>query len=241
MLEPQQLVRRSFSFVDLPRRSGDSEAVVGVHVPRGTPPPEGWPMLIVLHGSGERGCDGDRALVDARSWVSQPDEPGRIVVVPQCPTEERWVDVDWKQGTYEFEQVAQSRILSRFLTWLELFEAQQPVDPGQRLLTGLSMGGYGTWDLGLRHPERFAALLPICGGGDPTEAKRLRDLPVHAVHGTLDDAVPVEASRAMVRALRDVAAPVKYTEWPEMGHAVWARAYAEPQIRRWFLGQKRGI
>src|SRR5207244_7702516 len=113
------------------------------------------------------------------------------------------------------------------------------IDPKRLYITGLSMGGYGTWDLISRHPELFAAAAPICGGGDEDQAEKIAKLPIWIFHGAKDQAVPVERSRNMVTALKKAGGEPKYTEYPDVGHDSWVRAYKDPELFAWLFAQKK--
>jgi predicted peptidase len=116
----------------------------------------------------------------------------------------------------------------------------EPIDPDRVYLTGLSMGGYGTWDLAERMPKRFAAAVPICGGGDDTKANRLVGLPLWAWHGDADPAVPVERSRQMIAAIKTAGGNAKFTELPGVGHDSWTKAYTDPEgAIPWLFEQRR--
>jgi predicted peptidase len=114
------------------------------------------------------------------------------------------------------------------------------VDRDRVYLTGLSMGGFGTWDLAAAHPEKFAAIAPICGGGNPQNAKKLARLPIWVFHGAKDPTVPIERSREMVEALKAAGANVKFTVYPEAQHDSWTETYNNPEFYQWLLEQKRG-
>ena len=115
----------------------------------------------------------------------------------------------------------------------------EPVDPDRVFLTGLSMGGYGTWDLAARMPDRFAAILPICGGGDIATATRIARLPIWCFHGDADDAVPVERSRQMIAAVKAAGGKPRYSELPGVGHDSWTPAYRDPAVLEWLFDQSR--
>jgi predicted peptidase len=203
-----------------------------LHLPRDyTPTGERlWPLLLFLHGAGERGTNlalvathGPPKLVKNRS-----DFPF-IVVSPQCSAGQTW-DND------------------ELLALLTEVIATHRVDPSRVYLTGLSMGGYGTWSLGLSHPEQFAAIAPICGGGDilkvllpdPARAAALKSLPVWAFHGAKDPVVPLSESERMVNALRRAGATnVQLTVYPEAQHDSWTETYDNPKFYEWLLAQQR--
>lgn len=189
-----------------------------------------WPLILFLHGAGERGDDLWLVAKHGPPKVvrEQPDFPF-ILVSPQCPAGQRWSD-------------------EVLLALLDEVLAAHRVDPTRVYLTGLSMGGYGTWSLGLAHPERFAAIVPICGGGDPirvmlgdpARAQALRSLPVWAFHGAKDPVVRLEESERMVAALKRAGNPhVKLTVYPEAQHDSWTDTYNNPELYRWLLSHQR--
>ena len=180
-----------------------------------------WPLLVFLHGAGERGHDinmvkthGPPKLIEAGQSLPF------IVVSPQCPEGGWWSPV----------------ILNNLLD--EVMEAYD-VDDDRVYLTGLSMGGFGTWAWASENPDRFAAIAPICGGGDPEEAWKLRHLPVWVFHGAKDMVVPISSSEVMVNALKDYDAEVEFTVYPEAGHDSWTETYANPAFFDWLLSHKR--
>jgi predicted peptidase len=117
--------------------------------------------------------------------------------------------------------------------------AQYKVDKKRIYLTGLSMGGYGTWALAGTSPERFAAIVPICGGGDPADARRLKDIPTWVFHGAKDSVVPLSRSEEMVKALKEAGSDVKFTIYPEAEHDSWTETYNNPKLYEWLLQHKR--
>jgi len=201
-----------------------------------------YPVVLFLHGSGERGSDNEAQLKFLPTWLAEPAMRERhpcLVVAPQCRTDHKWVEVSWQdpQGGQQPEEPSVD--LSAAVAALDDVLAAEPADPDRVLLTGLSMGGYGTWDLAARCPERFAAALPICGGGDAATARRLVKLPIWAFHGADDRVVPPSRSRAMVEAIRAAGGTPTYTEFPGVGHDSWTPAYRDPAVLDWFFAQRR--
>ena len=182
---------------------------------------QAWPLMLFLHGAGERGDN-----LEALKQHGPPKliEAGRdfpfIVVAPQCPRD-RW----WEP----FELAA----------LLDEITDKYKVDPDRIYLTGLSMGGFGTWALAAYQPKRFAALVPICGGGDPTTTRRFSSVPTWAFHGAKDQTVPLARSQAMVDALRKNGSPVRFTIYPDADHDSWTRTYANPELYDGLHQQKR--
>jgi predicted peptidase len=180
-----------------------------------------WPLMLFLHGAGERGNDLDRVKVHGPpKLIAAGKELPFLVVSPQCPTGQFWKPQE----------------LSVLLD--EMVEKYK-VDKERIYVTGLSMGGFGTWLLAALEPDRFAALVPICGGGDPNTAKRFAHIPVWAFHGGKDPVVPLAASEKMVDALKRAKGNVKFTVYPEAGHDSWTEAYNDPDLYKWLLAQKR--
>ncbi len=189
-----------------------------------------WPLMIFLHGAGERGTNLNLVAVHGPPKLVQTKNDFPFVLVsPQCAPGQRWQD-DLVLGLLD-------EILSK-----------HKVDPDRVYLTGLSMGGYGTWSLAVKHPERFAAAAPICGGGETIDvllssrqkANALKSLGVWAFHGGKDSVVSPGESERMVNILRRAGCTdVKLTVYPEAGHDSWTEAYKMPELYDWFLQHTR--
>lgn len=204
-----------------------------------------WPVILFLHGGGERGSDGllQTAVGLPSAIRSAPAHYPAIVIMPQVPPDSVWLGTPARAAMAALDET-----LSEFRA-----------DAERVYLTGLSMGGNGTWNLAYNHPERFAAIAPICafispigssaayrpivpadsGDAFAVIAHRLRDVPTWIIHGELDQAVPVIESRRAAEALRSVGGRVRYTEVLGAGHNVWDAAYASPQFREWLFAQRR--
>jgi predicted peptidase len=187
-----------------------------------------WPLILFLHGSGERGTDvskvkmhGPPKIIDLDKDKSSVLTKEFIVVSPQCPPGQWWKADD-------------------LIFLLDDIQSKYDVDTNRVYVTGLSMGGFGTWELAADHPDRFAAVAPMCGGGRPEFAKRMKNLPIWVFHGEVDKAVPFERSVEMVDALTKVGADVKFTRYPGVGHDCWTQSYDNPELYAWFLSHKRG-
>jgi predicted peptidase len=177
-----------------------------------------WPLILFLHGSGERGSDLNKVKVHGPPKVvesTKKDLPF-IVVSPQCP-EGQWWDPD---------------VLAALL---DDIAANYSVDASRVYLTGLSMGGYGTWETAIEYPERFAAIAPICGGGNPFKADRIKAVPTWVFHGEKDEGVPIRKSEEMVEALKRAGGNVEFTRYPDAGHDSWTVTYDNPALYEWFL------
>ena len=191
------------------------------------------PVLLFLHGAGERGDDNRRQLIHGKDvLLKAAREFGCIVVAPQCPAGSKWSVVDWTQDRITFSDEP-SEPMRLALGLIDLLAEQYDVDKNRLYIMGLSMGGYGTWDTICRYPERFAAAAPICGGADTALAQQVVNVPVWAFHGEADPVVSVELTRAMIQAIKDAGGDPKYTEYPDTGHNSWTPAFAEPELLTW--------
>ena len=153
------------------------------------------PLLLYLHGSGHRGDDNELQVAYEPGIlyaVLNSAYSGCILVAPQCAPDYQWVDTPWSYGSYDLDSVDESRYLRAVYELILSLKTSLPVDADRIYVTGISMGGYGTWDIIERHPELFAAALPVCGAGDPSKAELIKDLPVWCFHGDFDHVVPPE-------------------------------------------------
>jgi predicted peptidase len=175
-----------------------------------------YPLLLFLHGSGERGSDLD--LVKLHGPLKVADSLGLpfIILAPQCPDIPFWNVEDVK--------LLLDEIVDKY-----------PVDKNRIYASGLSMGGFATWEMLVYYPDVFAAAIPVCGGGHPFRAHTFAHVPVWAFHGAKDDVVPVEYSKFMETALLEQGADVKLTIYPDAGHDAWTKTYDNPEIYKWLL------
>ncbi len=200
-----------------------------------------YPLVVLLHGAGERGDDNESQLVHgAKGFASEENSRKNpcFVLVPQCPKDQQWVDADWtKLSHVTTDEPTESMTL--VIGAIDQLVRQQPIDSNRIYVTGLSMGGFGTFDLISRRPNMFAAGAPLCGGGDvsPEITKRLSRVPLWVVHGDQDQAVNVERSRQMVEAIRDAGGEPKYDEVAGAGHDVWTDTFANPDFFDWMFAQ----
>lgn len=229
-------------FLDRTIMVAGAEAEYQVYVPREYTEATEWPVILFLHGAGERGDD---ALLQTHnglpSWIRREvDRWPAIVVMPQVPEDERWVG---RSG-----DVAMAA--------LDATIAEFAIDTTRTYLTGLSMGGQGSWYLAYEHPERWAAVAVVCGflgfpgtdwgpftpeGEDPVAATaaRIAELPIWVFHGDADNVVPVDASRVVVAALEELGGDVQYTEFEGVDHNAWDPAYSMPELSEWMFAQRR--
>ncbi len=182
-----------------------------------------WPLMLFLHGAGERGEN-----LELVKKHGPPKIVGRrkdfpfVVVSPQCPAEQWWTE--------------KNEVL---ISLLDEIQSSYNVDSERTYLTGLSMGGYGTWALASAYPERFAAIAPICGGGKPFLARRLKDVPTWAFHGAKDNVVPLKESEQMVGSIKRSGGDARLTVYPDAGHDSWTAAYNNEELYDWFLSHRK--
>ena len=201
---------------------------------------EKYPLVVFLHGAGERGDDNAAPLVHGVKRFAQDDflkQYPCYVIAPQCPTGQLWASKHWTDPNPALatEPSAPTKLLMELMDGME---KDLPVDTQREYVTGLSMGGYGTWEMAQRQPKRFAAIAPICGGADNKNMAGIKHLPIWVFHGDQDGAVPVERSREAVAALQSLGAKPIYTEYPGVGHDSWNPAYADLKLYEWMFAQK---
>ena len=220
--------------MDFDRSTYDTTLTVPVrldylsYVPSDARPAAGWPLVLFLHGAGERGADvAQVGTVGLPRTIAEGLALPARVVAPQCPADTTW-----------------SQHLHALLGLLDHVLAEGDTDPERVVLTGLSMGGTGAWLLAATAPERFAALVPVCGQrtwfiGEAPPTQALARLPIWAFHGEDDDVVEAEASRVQVAALRAAGADARLTLYPGVGHDAWTKAYATRELWTWALAKRR--
>lgn len=189
-----------------------------------------YPLVLFLHGRGESGTGGpDLPLVNIHGplkFLAKHPEFSLIVVAPQCPRPpDGGVPEAWKADRLE--------------AFLDVVSRTLPVDTDRVYVTGLSMGGYGTWRLAAMARDRFAAAIPICGEGQTEWAEKLKSLPIWAFHGEKDEIVPVAGTLEMIKAIQAAGGPAKVTIYPGVGHDSWTATYQNPEIYRWLLQHRR--
>lgn len=204
-----------------------------VFVPRNYSPRRAWPVILFLHGAGERGSDGREQLSVGLGPIVREraaDFP-YLVVFPQAEqTRGRILDV-WRPESSDGK---------RALKILDEVEQRYRVDSAKRILTGWSMGGYGTWAMAAADPKKWSAVVPIAGGGRPQDAGKLARVPLWAIHGAVDDIVLPEESRQMIAAVRTAGGQPRYSEIPAVGHDVWSGAYRSRELWQWLADPTPG-
>jgi predicted peptidase len=235
-------------------------------------PLQEYPLVLCLHGAGERGTD-NQIQIDphrmATSWADSLNQKKHpcFVVAPQCPVDNRWVDSNWSLAEYRVSEIPTSNEMLTLIDLLDSLTTEFSVDTNRLYVTGLSMGGYGAWDIITRYPNKFAAAVPMSGGGDSTRVERIKHIPIWAFHGEKDTTVPVKGSRQMITALEnqglesfythcqegdctgksveEIALTIEndgrllYTELQGKGHVMWAESYDYPYLFPWVFSQNK--
>ena len=199
-----------------------------------------YPLVVFLHGAGERGSDNVAQLKNVTRFIlSYMREKGAdgYFVAAQCPNGQQWVDTPWSGLAHRMKE-SPSESMKLLLELVDKMRRHSAVDCSRIYVTGLSMGGYGAWDAAQRHPDWFAAVLPCCGGGDTSLAWKIRDVPIWTFHGLKDQAVPVSRSRDMVAALWAVGGNVRYREYPDLAHGCWDRTFSDDEVMKWLFAQR---
>jgi predicted peptidase len=187
---------------------------------------EEWPLMLFLHGAGERGDILSKVAVHGPPKLIAKEAKAFpfVIVSPQCPKDGWWsseLQIDTLNALL-------NDVVSRYR-----------IDEERIYVTGLSMGGFGTWRLAAAYPDRFAAIAPICGGGNPEDAASIAQLPIWVFHGAKDEAVPIKQAEEMVAAVEKAGGKVKFTVYPDAGHDSWTATYNNPELYDWFLKHTR--
>lgn len=204
-------------------------------------PGKKYPLVLFMHGAGERGNDNIKQLTYLPTWLAEPalrEKYDCFVLVPQCRAKRWWTipralrkdkDANPLDPATADVGVAEA-ILKKTL-------ADEPIDQQRIYLTGISMGGYGSWALAAHHPKLFAAVAPVCGGGNVANAEQLKDIPLWVFHGGADGVVPPDQSRQMIEAIKKAGGSPRYTEFDGVGHDSWTPAYRETDVLKWMFEQ----
>ncbi len=212
-----------------------------LYVPPNYDPLKTYPLALFLHGAGERGSDNRLQLTGQTgelALVNQSLEP-IFMLAPQCPLDQQWVNTPFSQGSYSIANTPLSSSLKTVLSLQSTLQRQYNIDANRLYATGLSMGGYGVWDLMERYPTLYAAGIPMSGGGDPDRAALVASKSIWDFHGSADDVVPVSGSRDMINAIRLSGGSPKYTEFVGAGHVIWDAAYSNAELVPWTFSKKQ--
>ena len=206
---------------------------------------EKYPLVLFLHGAGERGSDNEKQLFHgSQMWlnpVNRENYPA-FVLFPQCPESGYWA-YNERPSSFEPDQMPYDLPISNVFTilkeLLDTYLAMPQVDKKRIYIIGLSMGAMGTYDMAIRYPEVFAAAIPICGTVNATRLKAAKEVKFRIFHGDADSVVPVSGSRQAYKALKAAGADVKYTEFPGVTHGSWNPAFTQPDFMSWLFSQKK--
>lgn len=203
---------------------------------------EALPLVIFLHGAGERGNDNCMQLKHCIKCFLDDTVTSRypfLLMVPQCPDGKRWANTDWSLPEHKMDSVPTAELRGVMAVLDNLIDAGV-VDSTRVYICGISMGGFGTWDALQRWPEKFAAAIPVCGGGDPAYAHVMKDIPIYIFHGMRDGAVMPSRSIQMYDALRGAGNEgAILVTYPELGHVCWNEAFSTPGLFKWLFGKRR--
>ncbi|MBO5785701.1 MAG: family 20 glycosylhydrolase [Clostridia bacterium] len=186
-----------------------------------------YPMIVFFHGAGERGNDNELQFVHCVQYLYDNAPEDCIILAPQCPTGNQWVDTPWKNGAYSVDKIPESNEMKAVVELIAELEGKYSIDSDRIYAAGLSMGGFATWDAIMRHNDLFAAAVPVCGGGDPSKAELLKFTPIFTFHAVNDPDVPYSGTRDTVNAIKEVGGTkIEYTEYSYGGHGIWNQAFA---------------
>ena len=226
-----------FSFETYINRNGDSlnyRLLISDYAPEIK-----YPLVIFLHGAGEVGNDNEAQLKwGVQNFASDQNmklHPS-IVIAPQCP-----VNMEWDNFNYEDMKLKPSptKTMALLIELINQSIKDLPVDANRIYITGLSSGGFGTFDAIMRYPKLFAAAVPVCGSGDPSKASTIAHIPIWIFQGAIDDVVDPKYSHDMIEALTKAGANPGYTQYPEVGHFAWLAAYSDPMMMEWLFRQRK--
>ena len=206
-------------------------------------PQKKYPLLLAFHGAGSRGDDNLKQL---RSWIAgwmdekvQEKNPC-IILMPQCPKNQKWVNVPWEKGSYAFKDIPISKPMKLVKELFDKVLLEKAIDKNRIYVMGVSMGGYGAWNFLMRYPKIIAAVVPICGGSDPSMAKKIKKTPIWAFHGDKDTTVPLSGSTDMIESLyKQKNNKARLTIYKDIGHNSYELAWKESALIDWVFSQKK--
>ncbi|MFA7173049.1 MAG: prolyl oligopeptidase family serine peptidase [Kiritimatiellia bacterium] len=210
------------------------------HAPAKLEADKKYPLVILFHGAGSRGTNNCSQINHGgKEILAYTEKTGEEIffIAPQCPEKMQWVDTPWSLMAHKMPAKPSENMGLAIELITKMFK-EQPINRSRVCVTGISMGGYATWDIVQRHPEWFATAMPLCGGGDATLAWKIRNVSIWAFHGSIDSVVPTARSRAMVAALWQCDGKIRYREYPGFGHNCWTATYEDESVLAWFLGGK---
>ncbi|MCH2208605.1 MAG: prolyl oligopeptidase family serine peptidase [Lentisphaerales bacterium] len=238
-LSSLQADERDFAFAEF--NQADSSLKYRIFKPADYSENKKYSLILTLHGSSLRGSDNKAQLKESRGPMElkryiKKNKLNAIIVSPQCPSGERWVETPWYEDSHTMPEKPNPTMTLTIALMKSLIQ-NLSVDSNRVYVTGLSLGGFGCWDIIQREAEMFAAAIPICGGGDTAQAIKLKNLPIWIFHGDSDFVVKTKRSRDMFAALQKVQANVKYTEYPNTGHDSFTPTYNNDKVLDWLFKQ----
>ncbi len=201
-----------------------------------------FPLVIVLHGAGERGTDNEkhiRSIVPTYLSAENRTRFPCFLLAPQCPLDAKWTGVVWQEDPHAPQTLAPTYPTRLLIALIEKLAGELPVDRDRIYVTGISMGGSGAWDLVTRRPELFGGAVILCGGADEAVGHRAAAVPVWCFQGAKDDVVRPSLSRNMIAAIERAGGRPRYTELPEAGHTIADEVYRDPAVVAWMFAQRR--
>ncbi len=205
-------------------------------IPKAYDKRDSYPLVLWLHGGAGRGADNLKQIsggntIGSHVWTTTEQQAKHpcFVVAPQCPEDNPWSTLNDVQPTRPLELVVEL---------LDDLSHTFKVDAQRLYVSGQSMGGFGTWALVAQNPRKFAAAIPVCGGGNEASAAQLTKMPIWAFHGEKDQSVNVTRSRSMITAIKQAGGAPRYTEYQGAGHTIWERVFAEPELLPWVFAQR---
>ena len=234
----QSSEKKAGAFVDMTFTNASGEKMPYLlFIPKEYDKQKKYPLALWLHGGGSRGNDPKRMLdygdKHGIGFLARNDNQSKypsFVLAPQCPLNKYWADTDSETPTAQMKLV---------LEILDKVQADYSIDTTRLYVMGISLGGYGTWDIIARRPDTFAAAVPICGGGNSSKASQMVNTSIWAFHGDKDEAVNVSESRKMIDAIKTAGGKPRYTEYKGVGHNSWENAFAEIDLLPWLFAQKK--
>ncbi len=221
---------------DLYRSASGQTMPFRLFIPRGYDKSKKYPLVLWLHGGAGRGDDNLKQIsggntIGSHIWTRRENQAKYpcFVVAPQCPDDELWATLDTAKPTKQLQLV---------IELIQGLRKRYSIDAQKLYVAGQSIGGFGAWSLISGHPQMFAAAIPICGGGDESDAGKLASVAIWAFHGEKDEAVNVERSRKIIAAIRRAGGTPRYTEYKGAGHVIWDRVFSERDLLPWVFAQK---
>lgn len=221
-------------------KNEDTTLPYRIYVPFNYTPDKSYPLFINLHGAGSRGNDNTRQLGFIDPVLKMQDVPldDAIMIFPQCPADNKWVDTPWDKGSYSLDEVGESNEIKALIELIAQLQETYSVDENRIYACGVSMGAYGVWNLMMNHPELLTAGIMMCGAADPSKAEILKNIPIWTIHGDQDPTVPVTGTREIVTAIQSAGGEkIQYTELPGCDHNVWDYTYSNQEIFAWLFSQ----